>query len=264
MLIAAAAGVVLAARRDRTSLVMVLGALGFYLLLLPVRFSRLHYLLPVALPLTLFAGYALSEGIGRGGRARIAAVGVAAAGLGLLLLQSADLAHDMVHDSRYAAGDWLDTATRPGDELLYFGAPQKLPALRGDVRGFRVEEQRLALPTILERRPEVILVIPEDTDERRHRVEWRVGRHSVVPPAVPDSVFAGLADGSLGYRLVAQFQSPRLMPWLPRPFLSYGTVNPPIQILVREDRAAGMPRLEPWTTAPHYPRYEPRPGPVVN
>ena len=264
MLIVAIVGVALAARRDRVSLVLVLGAAGFYLLLLPVRFSRIHYLLPIALPLALFAGYALSEGIARGGRVRAVTVAMAVGGLGLLLLQSVDLTHDMVRDSRYAAGEWLSRHTRAGDRLLYFGAPLKLPPLDAEVEGIRVEEQALALPAITEQRPELIVVIPEDTDEHRTRVQWRTGWRSVVPPAVPDSVFARLADGSLGYRLVAQFQSPRLMPWLPRPFLSYSSVNPPVQILLREDRAAGMERLEPWSTAPYYPRYEAPAGrPVI-
>jgi hypothetical protein len=79
---------------------------------------------------------------------------------------------------------------------------------------------------------------------------------------LPDD-FEDLVNGSLGYRLVARFQTPRLMPWLPRPFLSYSTVNPPVQIFARADLAAGMPALEPWRTAPHYPRprssYEPMP-----
>ena len=78
---------------------------------------------------------------------------------------------------------------------------------------------------------------------------------------LPGEVFHALADGSLGYRLVGKFQSPRLMPWLPRPFLSYSTVNIPVQIFARADRAGNAPPLEPWLTAPHYPKprkaYEP-------
>jgi hypothetical protein len=54
------------------------------------------------------------------------------------------------------------------------------------------------------------------------------------------------------------------MPWLPRPFLSYSTVNPPVQIFVRDDRAGSAPRLQAWLTAPHYPKprksYEPKHG----
>jgi hypothetical protein len=54
---------------------------------------------------------------------------------------------------------------------------------------------------------------------------------------------------------VAQFQTPRLIPWIDRPFLSYATVNPPIQLYARLDRAGDMPALTAWQTAPHYPRW---------
>ena len=50
VLIASGAGIILAIRRDRLSLLLVLSSVGFFIMLLPVRFSRVHYLLAVALP----------------------------------------------------------------------------------------------------------------------------------------------------------------------------------------------------------------------
>ncbi len=250
MMALAAVGVAAAWRTRRASLVLLLSSLGFILILLPVRFSRIHYLLPVALPLCYFVGLAVAV-LWRASRVRAALA--LAAGLTLPLLWTVDLTHDMLRDSRYAAGEFLARAGRPGDVLVSFGAPLKLPHLSAGIRTVMVDARADALPTLLRERPAIVVIGPEDTDEGRRRVEWRVGPRSVWSAYVPDSVVQGLADGRLGYRLVGRFQSARLMPWLSRPFLSYGTVNPPVLIFLRDDRAGDLPRLDLWTTAPHYP-----------
>jgi hypothetical protein len=94
--------------------------------------------------------------------------------------------------------------------------------------------------------------VPQDFNSDRMRIEWRGGPDSVISPLHADD-YDNLNDGSIGYVLVAQFQTSRLVPWIDRPFLSYAVVNPPVQIYARQDRAGSMPRLEPWRTAPHYP-----------
>ena len=254
LLLVAAAGIVLALRKDRPALLLLLSSAGFAGILLPTGICRVHYLLPVALPLTAFAGYALDRAFAGGSVRRYAAAAMAVAIAGLLLLETVDLTHDMLHDSRYAAGEWLDRQMRAGDRVMHFGFASKMPALRADAGQIRIIPQKEALPAICEQRPEFIAVIPQDINENRQRVEWRSGLNSVIAP-LPPRIFEQLADESLGYRLVAKMQSPRLLPWLQRPFLSYSSVNPPVQIFERVDRAAGMPRLEPWLTAPYYPQF---------
>lgn len=255
LLIVAGLGILLAVRRDRLALAMVLSSIGFYLMLLPVRFSRLHYLLAVALPLNLFAAYAFSRALEQRRAIRAGAM-VALVGLtGYLLLQTADLTHAMVYDARYAAGKWLRESVEPGDRVMYFGAPLKLPPLRADVEAVRVDYRREVVPAVNEVKPEFIIVMPEDTNEERLRVEWRWGPHSVYNDYITNADYTRLVDGSLGYRLVARFQTPRLFPWLYRPFLSYPTVNPPIHIYARSDRAHDAQTIEPWRTAPHYPEH---------
>jgi hypothetical protein len=66
-------------------------------------------------------------------------------------------------------------------------------------------------------------------------------------------MWRALTSGALGYRLVAQFQTPRLLPWAYRPPLSYAVANPPVQIFAREDRAQALPALTAWQSAPHNP-----------
>jgi hypothetical protein len=247
------AGVSLAVRRERTRLVFLLSSLGFLVMLLPVRFSRIHYLLPVALPLTFYAGIAVQALWSRGGRWRHAAAGVL--GLAVLppLLWTVDLTHAMLKDSRYAAAAFLEAHARTGDTLLSFGAPLRLPRLPAGMGLHSVAWRAEASPTIARLRPAFVIVQPEDTNEDRHRVEWREGPHSVFPDYLPPALYDQLADGSIGYRLVAQYQTPRVLPWVERPFLSYPTVNPPIQLFVRDDRAGDLPRLAAWRTAPHHP-----------
>jgi 4-amino-4-deoxy-L-arabinose transferase-like glycosyltransferase len=255
VLIIAGLGVMLAIRKDRRSLVMVLSALGFFLMLLPVRFSKIHYLLPVALPLNLFAGYAIARGIKARAGVRMITICVAIVAIGFLLAETLDLTHDMIYDSRYAASNWLNQNTQAGDAMVYFGAGMGIPPMRADVEKIKVFQRRQALPSIQDRKPDLVLVMPLDFNEDRKRVEWRHGRHSIYSDYLPANVYEKLVDGSLGYRLVAQFQTPRLFPWLNRPFLSYATVNPPIQIFARADRAGEMQALQPWREAPYNPRF---------
>jgi hypothetical protein len=251
LLLVAVAGVVLALFKDRLSLTLLLSSAGFFLMLLPVGMSRVHYSLPIALPLTAFAGYAVSEAIEAGRLWRLSAIAATAGIAGLLLLQTIDLTHDMLRDSRYEAGDWLDRYTKPGDRVMHFGFASKMPRLRTDVGQIRINQESEALPSIEANHPEFIVIVPQDINEHRLRVEWRKGLNSAISPLSPD-LFSKLVDQSLGYTLVAKFETPRLMPWLNRPFLSYPTVNPPVQIFARSDRAAGLPKLEPWYAAQHY------------
>jgi hypothetical protein len=263
LLLMSIAGIILAVRNDRRALTLLLASIGFLAILIPVRFGRIHYLMPVALPLMLFVAYACIWAMKRTASIRVPVLGIALVGVGMLLLQNIDLAHAMVRDSRYAAALWMDEHVYPGDHVLHFGATLNLPPMGGDIEGIHVDRRAEARPALVRGLADFVVVVPDDTNEERRRVRWREGRHSVHSDYMRPEDFDALADGSLGYRLVAKFQTPRLMPWLPRPFLSYSSVNPPVHIFAREDRAAGMPRLEPWWTAPHYPTprasYEPMP-----
>jgi hypothetical protein len=253
-IVAAGVGLILAARRDPTSLSLGLSAVGFFLMLLPMRLARLHYLLPVALPLTAFAAYAFSRGL-HTRRLRVVTWAATIVAVGYPLLCTVDLTHDMIYDSRYEAGTWLDRHTRPGDRLLHFGPSLTLPPLRRDVAAIKVLHRADSLAALRAREAEVVVVMPLDFTEERGHVEWRDGPHAIFNDYLRPEAWAGLTDGSLGYRLVARFQSPRLLPWLPRPFLDYASVNPPIHVFLRDDRAGDAPRLAPWSRPPHYPTF---------
>ena len=246
-------GIGLALVRDRGAFLLVLSAVGFFAILVPVGFSRIHYLLPIALVLCPFAGFALASLGEHSKRARVATLGVGIAALGHLSLRTVDLTHALIQDGRIEATEWLAGSTEPGDRVLFFGAGLKNPHLPARVRDLAVQRAADGLPMIQSERPEWVIVMPEDTDENRERVNYWDGPYSVRSRYVSDAVWAGLLDGSLGYRLVARFQTPRLLPGAYRPPLSYGCVNPPVQIFVRTDRAPDLPELEAWLEAPHNP-----------
>jgi hypothetical protein len=250
LLLLVAVGLALAAWRDRRTLVLALSSLGMLLVLMPVGMSRIHYLLPVALPLCAFAGLALSARWKQGPRA-LAAVAIVAL-LAWQGLRTVDLIHALRNDSRFAASAWLDAHTRAGDTVLFFGAPYKNPHFRADVADVGVDPREAGRAKLAER-PAFVIVQPEDTNQKRERVDWRRGPMSVRSDYVSEDVWGGLTSGALGYRLVAQFQSPRLLPWAYRPALSYAVANPPVQIFAREDRAGDLPALAAWESAPHNP-----------
>ena len=113
---------------------------------------------------------------------------------------------------------WLDANVEPNETIAYFGAPQKLPRLRADIRTAQAadwcsEEEWHAM------RPEFVVIIPQQHFEIEH--EWRMA----------DSVYARLVEGTLGYDRVLYAQTRLVWSRRPVPF-----VNPPVQVFVRRDR----------------------------
>jgi hypothetical protein len=174
------------------------------------------------------------------GRRRVVRVAAAGAGLlvlGLALLRGVDLTHAMLHDSRYAAAQWLAAHAPPGTTIEFFGPSATLPALGPGVKTARAtpflgaahrhETGPDAVTAILDgwraRRPELIILLPD---------------HSSLPGAphnitCPPEVYRGLLQGTYGYRLAVAFETPPLFPWVRRPALDYPSVNPPVLIFAR-------------------------------
>ena len=236
-------GVILAARQDRRTLLLALPALSYLALLyFATRTGQLRYLMPPAFVIGLFTARALALGIGSSHRGwRVATAAVATVVMGLGLLRGLDLTWAMLHDSRYAAAEWIAAQATPGDRIEYFGSAYKLPALPGDT------ELALATPNLgplkpplrdaaaaatitagwRERRPEFILVSPD----------WSSFEGEPFPAACPPEVFAALSDGSAGYRLAAVFETPALLPWVRRPPLDYPMVNIALRVFIPESVA---------------------------
>lgn len=231
-------GILIALRRRPLAAALALPALTYLLVLFFVsRASELRYVLPAAISLAPFTARAIDAGLDSGQRVlRVGSAIAAFAVLGIGLLRGADLTWEMMRDSRHTAAHWLELRAQEGQRLEFFGADQNLPVVPAVVTVVRANAYHGAVYTpatgsraaadIVTRwrteRPDYILIMPD------HSSPPGVPHSASCPPAV----WEALMDGSIGYRLAAEFRTPRLMPWLPRPALDYPTVNPPIRIFV--------------------------------
>ena len=238
VLLAAAAGFILAVRRNRRHALWLLPLVVTFLAVVrPVGVAVLRYYLPMTLFVDAFAALAL---------VRLAAIGAApyrlavAALVALRLAMGLDLSYAQWHDTRYAAGEWLRARLRPGERIEYFGVTDKLPALAAATSSRRVLGRERWLgergPGAAMRRdladdgPELLIVIPD----------WTSGSGREHSADCPPEVYAALLDGSAGYELVAHFPPPTLVA---RPFgrarLDSPSVAPPVRIFARATRTTG-------------------------
>jgi 4-amino-4-deoxy-L-arabinose transferase-like glycosyltransferase len=203
--------------------------------LLLLRSPQLRYTLPSVFLFLPFAAYAAVElWSARAGLVRTAA-GVAA--LGVLVvngLRFLDLTHAMMRDSRYAAAEWIAAHLPPGQRVVYFGAIQKIPALPDRTQielateynglyGAHPVDDAYAnelLRRLVERPPALVIVMPDHSSQPGFPYD------ASVPPAL----YRALEKGEAGFKRVARFETPPLVPWVRRPALDYPSVNPPIAL----------------------------------
>ncbi|HJU90502.1 MAG TPA: glycosyltransferase family 39 protein [Gemmatimonadaceae bacterium] len=232
-LLAAAAGLVYAALRERRALLFALPAATYLAILIGARSSQLRYVMPAAFTLAFFAARLFDMLMEREDIWRRLATAGAALVIGLGLLRGLDLTAAMLQDSRYAAARWVVANLQSGDRIDYFGPAQKLPPLPAAVSSEQAlpylggpARQALGEPEAEQVRrrwrenpPAAVLVIPDY-------------RASTLPygGAMPPAIYDELNNGSLGFALDTLVQSRPLFPWVRRPALDYPTVNPPIRI----------------------------------
>ncbi|MGH9795270.1 MAG: hypothetical protein ACRD5G_10885, partial [Candidatus Acidiferrales bacterium] len=242
-LLLALLGMVWVARREpRFALLALLPAGYLAVLFYSARAGQLRYVLPAALVMALFEARALALAWKSRRRiVRLAGAGAALLVLGLASLRGLDLTHAMLHDSRYAAAQWLATHAPAGATVEFFGPSSNLPALAVGIQTtravpflgavYRYDTGPDAVSGILagwrSRQPDLIILLPD---------------HSSTPDApynvtCPPEVYRGLSEGAYGYRLAAAFETPPLLPWVRRPKLDYPSVNPPVRIFSRVDPA---------------------------
>ncbi len=195
---------------------MVAALAGYFLLVLvPIQHMQYRYALAPAVLLALSAA-ALTV--------RLTSRPVALAAMTIVLLApaiagAAEITHAMLTDARGPASEWLSRHAMPGDTLGYFGRPHQLPYIPA---GVRVEQLQLggAETRLGDVRPRWVVVAPDYfADPQRERSVF-----------LPLAAYEGLRDGSLGWKLVARFESPGLL-GRPLPYLPY--VNPVVQLYER-------------------------------
>lgn len=232
LLLLAVLGAFLLARREprATALLAVPSLMLVAGVILPVRFVLPRFLLPIDLVACLLAGVAVAEGL-RSTRWRRGTQLAVVATLGWGIVRGADLTWQMTRDSRYETARWLEANLQPGDTLAYFGARFKLPRLHRELVVVPAPHQYLPEEVYgpegpVTETPPFIIVVPQLVSEAAH--EWNL----------PDSLFAALVDGSLGYDQVLAIQTRALFP---RPLLVAPAVNPAVRVFARRDRVAGLP-----------------------
>lgn len=212
----------------------------FILLIWPAGAIARRYFLPL-LPFAAAFGGATVSWFFEHGRARLAwACTIATA-----LFQGAivvDMTYSQTRETRDQAAEWLRINTTPGDYIEYFGHEQKLPPMDADIFSRRIadrivwEGDRDHGPRIMSYlksggQPPLIFECPDWTSHPG----WE--RSADCPP----EVFDGLKDGSLGYREVKSFPTPRLLSGIfERPRLDNSAISPPVRIFAREDVAVRL------------------------
>lgn len=235
VLLAAAAGALLLTRSSPKYLVFLIPLLAIFLFLtIPTRLVVLRYFLPGVLFVDAFAAYALVSL--RGSSLRHLWLPLLIVLCGWRLLIGADLTYAQMHDTRYAASQWLAAHLRAGDRLEYFGITEKLPHLSA-----QISTRRIAGRTVWKREsghgprilqylsnggPEYVVEIPDATSPRGTE---RSGD-------CPQDVYEALVGGTVGYSQVAFFPTRHLLSGMfKRPALDNPSVCPPVRIFARRE-----------------------------
>ena len=248
-LLLAVLGILWTLRREALTAAFALPAFTYLMVLFgSARNAQLRYVMPVAFTLVFFSARAVT--LAWGSRRSFIRASFAVLAFGIItlgLLRGVDLTYAMINDSRYGAAAWLESRTKSGDRLAFFGDGANLPALKYGVttectvtyRGaaFRSRIDQEAVQEIetkwREEKPDFILISPDLSSPPN------VPYNASCPPAV----YEGLLDGSLGYRLAAYLETPKLFPWVRRPALDYPSVNPPIRIFARATQSGDLAKV---------------------
>lgn len=216
-LVLGAAGIVLAAReRNRLALSLLAFPLGYYIAVIAVAgvvFSR--YMLGPALLLLPFAGAALQRGIELDRAWRGATVAAAAVALGWQVFLSANLNYGLLRDSRYEIERWIRANVPAGARIESQIQQRYLPRLADsyrleivgnsmDIVTYDVVSADLTADALRQRAPDYVLVL--------HGVGV-TGDPTTMRGEAPGEYFAALLGGELGYRIVADFETPSLLPY---------------------------------------------------
>jgi hypothetical protein len=227
MLLVAVVGLIVAAvRAPRLLLIAIPVVAVFAGVVVPVRFIRIRFVLPVAYVLAMFAAVAVGAATGwfLAKRPDVALIRRFAAGAAVLtivawaMVRNADLTWQMMNDSRYALADWIAENARPGDHIGFYGSPIKLPHLPDYVTFVSAPHARAPVIPASEGRPEFILIVPQQPFEVVH--EWNL----------PPDQFRELDSGEWEYRRLFVHSGPSLFERRP-----INWVNPPVRLYVRND-----------------------------
>jgi hypothetical protein len=218
VVVAGVLGAIAQWRRAPASRLLVWMIPGFVVLtVFPIRHMQYRYALLPALVCSLFAAALLTGLVERSPRWRLVGIAALSLAVGWPMMMSVDLTYQMVRDARFAASEWLASMTHGGDRVAFFGQTHQLPYIPPNVMPVELEKETNAAARLASGEFRYVLVIPDFfADSARERSIF-----------LPDSIYRGLQDGSLGYRRAERFVTAPLLP-RPLPYLPY--VNPMVQV----------------------------------
>jgi len=218
-------------RRDRRLALWLLPAVAIVVLvILPVRFALLRFVLPVGYVLAFAAAdvvaRAWTDVRGLPATATRAAIAIVVA---VTAARTADLTWQMLHDSRDTAAGWLAASMREGETLGYFTLLHQIPRVPAGTTAAHVAADALVTG---QARPEWLVSMPLEDFEHAHE------------EGLTDAAFDALTGGRFGYHEATIVQTPSWFERRPATF-----VNPPIRIFARDDvwqaRLAGRMPADP-------------------
>jgi len=226
-LIVGFAGLFLTFRANAFTRVMCAMMLGHLVVVVwAVRFTQFRYVMLSTYVFSFFIARALVIAIRDERRFRwLAPVALTFAilGFGWLGLRCVNLTYQMIYDSRYQAGQWIDQQTRPGDQLAFFTSQNVLPHVDSDILLLKLFADPTPMEELRDQMPRFILLQSDFTSTATPS-----GRSYFFP----DNVYNELGK-SLGYTAVARFETPPLFSTLllNTTLLGPGSyVNPPITV----------------------------------
>lgn len=236
MAAACAAGLYLLPRRQKW-LLLAPALVYIALIVVMVRQAQIRFMLPVSLTAALFAAYACGRALEFTGWRRLAGALAVSLCCVVLLLQDVELTYEMFFDSRHAVARWIDQHHSAGDTIGYFGPPAKLPRPSTKVRFELVvpwfgtvmkvhytPDQVANMAEMVRNTKAGTVLLVQDNWEPEHP----------YGNTCPTGLYEQLSNGSLGFHLAAQFQTPPLIPGIARARLDYPGPNPRADVFVRD------------------------------
>ncbi len=194
------------------------------LVIFPVRHMQYRYIIIPAFIFAFFIARAIILGLEQKREwLRMTTFAAMIIGFGWIGLRAVDLTYQMIFDSRYEAGKWINQHGNAGDKIAFSTVNNILPPLENKVTAVQLMNNPAPIETLKNKRIRFVLVQPDWSSE--------IGaEHSHF---FPKSLHKQLKDGNLGYKKAATFETAGLFHgfFLDLPLVTPGyIVNPSITI----------------------------------
>ncbi len=201
----------LVARRGYRSLYLLAPMLGYYFVSLRVlKQVEIRYTMPLSTLLAIPAGYLLALLWERGRAWRPMVVALLLGGL----VYSGEVLHMLTHDARYQAEEWMQPRLEQGQSVEVYQRWTYLPRWQYSEGVSRVGFDDISIAGLRQRNPDLVVLSSKAVEGMvmYPNPDWRDGRGMMLESAANREFLDALQAGELGYRQVAEFKRPALIP----------------------------------------------------